>query len=347
MNKIIGVKMVRTGTMVKKAKSLRGNAIRWLDKNLHGKTFSKRYDDAKRLLNRAATIRSKLEYDFPKPGMKMRGQREKLYAEYQEVVAELTSDVDDAIKQMTKLRGIFLASDNSIQRAEYDSQIKKLKTRLDDFREYAKWVPADLKRREYRKADAAIAAALSPATVPKKRVPSTKETKEARKELRGVASEMKEIKSKRAAAKSPAKKATLARELNKLRSKRTRLQAKLEVPAETAVAVAPKKKKETAVAKKIMPKKKEREMAFTEAEVEKFNRKQKSVANDKKMIAALKEARVLTKEMAARRKSGKSLAGIRRKRFEAFARYMGLGGNPERVPEDILKAMIKEGKRMG
>ncbi len=343
--------MGQKGVIVKKAESLRGNAIRWLDKNLNGKTFSQRYRDAGTLFNKAAAARNKLEYALPKPSMKMRGQiareREKLYAEYKNAVAEITSDVEDALKQMKKLRGAFLASENSEQRAQYDAQIKKLKNRLDDLRGYAKWVPADLKRREYRKADAAIAAVLSPKSIPSKRVPTSREKKEARKELKEVASGMKDLKTKRAVAKSPAKKATLAREINKLRAKRTRLQAKLEVPAETSVAVAPKKKKKTAVAKKIMPKKKEREMVFTEADVEKFNTKQQNMAERREMLAALKEARALTKEMAARKKAGKSIAGVRRKRFNAFARYMKLGGNPERVPVNILKAMIDEGKKMG
>ncbi len=359
--------MGQKGILVKKAKTLRGDAVRWLDKNLQGKTFSQRYLDARKLFNVAGNARSKLEYALPKD-IKLRGklakEREKLYTQYNDAISELTTDVEDALKQMKKLRGEFLASESAGQRVEYDEQMKKLKTRLDDLREYAKWVPADLKRREYRRADATINAALSPETVPKRRVPVTK----VRKELREVASEMKDLKSKRAAAKSAAKKLTFARQINKLRAKRGRLQAKLEIPVETAVAskeeemdftkFASKAERKrffaeqekvigaTAVAK-IMPNKKDREMVFTEADTEKFDRKQRNVAGKKEMLAALKEARVLTKEMAAKKKAGKSMAGVRRKRFEAFARYMELGGNPERVPKNILKAMIEEGRRMG
>jgi hypothetical protein len=353
MSKINGVIMGQRGTMVKKAESLRGDAVRWLDKNLNGKTFSQRYEDAGKLLQAAGNARSKLEYSFPKD-MKLSGQiakeRAKLYTHYKDAIAELTADVEDALQQMKKLRGAFLTSESAGQRAEYDSQIKKLKIRLDDLREYAKWVPADLRRREYREADAAIAAALSPASVPRKSALSARERKEIRTKRDEVAAEMKELKSKRAAAKSPAKKATLARAIYKLRTTRDKLKSRLEAPiAETAVAVAPKKKEpaKKAIAKVGMPKKKDHEMVFTEAEVEKFDRKQQSMAEQEEMFAAIKKARALTKEMAARRKAGKSLAGVRRKRFEAFARYVELGGNPERVPVDILKAMIKEGKRMG
>gem|GEM_PF-4903552 len=345
--------MGQKGTMVKKAESLRGDAVRWLDKNLNGKTFSQRYQDARSLLHKASAARSKLEYSFPKD-MKISGQiareRAKLYTNYKDAIAELAADVEDALKQMKKLRGDFLASESAGQRAQYDLQIKKLKTRLDDLREYAKWVPADLRRREYRQADAAIAEALSPKTVPRKNALSAKERKEIRLKRDEVVAEMNELKSKRAAAKSPAKKATLARAINKLRTKRDRLKAKLKAPAETAVAVATKKETtpKKALAKKVgMPRKKEYEMVFTEAEVEKFRKKQKSMAEDKKMFAALKEARAFTKEMTARKKAGKSIAGVRRKRFEAFARYVKLGGNPERVPVNVLKAMIEEGKKMG
>ncbi len=371
MSKIIGGNMGQRGTMVKKAESLRGDAVRWLDKNLHGKTFSQRYGDARELLHKASAARSRLEYGLPKD-MKLRGQiakeREKLYTQYKDAVAELTSDVEDAITQMKKLRGAFLASESAGQREEYDAQIKTLKKRLDDFREYAKWVPADLKRREYREADAAIAEALSPKTVPRKSVPSP----EVKKELQEVTSEIKELKAERDSAKSAAKKATLARQINKLRAKRDLLKAKLEeIPAETAIASKEAEmdftkfaskaernrffaeqertiEKEMALAKKVgMPLKKEHEMIFTEAEVEKFDRKQQSLAEQKEMLAALKEARAFTKEMNVRKKAGKSLAGVRRKRFEAFARYMKLGGNPEMVPVNILKAMIAEGKKMG
>ena len=364
--------MGQKGTMVKKAESLRGDAIRWLDKNLHGKTFSQRYGDARELLHKASAARSRLEYGFPKD-MKLRGQiakeREKLYTQYKDAVAELTSDVEDAITQMKKLRGAFLASESAGQRAEYDAQIKTLKKRLDDFREYAKWVPADLKRREYREADAAIAEALSPKSVPRKSVPSP----EVKKEFREVTLEIKEFKAERDSAKSAAKKATLARQINKLRAKRDRLKSELEAPA-ALVAAAPKKEEEdhmdftkfasnaerkkfeAAIDKAIegqmvlakkgsgMPGKKERKAASS-AGTEIFERKQMRKEEKKEMLAALKEAREIDADIKARQKAKppKSIAGLRKKWFNKWVEAIQLGADLGKAPTKVVKAMHDRG----
>jgi len=377
MRKKIGEEMGQKGTMVKKPQTLRGDAVRWLDEQLHGKTFTQRYEDAARLLAHAGELRDRLEYALPKD-MKVRGQRAKIYEEYKSIVAQLTADVEDAIQQMTKLRGKFLASENAGQREQYDNQLKLLKSRLDDFRRYAKWVPADLRRHEYRKADAAIAEALSPKAVPTKSAPSP----ETRKELREVNKEMKELKAEREEAKGKEKKATLARRINKLRSKRERLRAELEAPA---VAAGPKKKEEVmdftkfaskaerdkffaeqhraefresmdrvidktiaklekeAEKKGLMPEKKEAEMVFTEAENERYEREHSPEAEKKRMLAAMRDARKLNKEIAAKKKAGKSIAGLRRKWFEKWVEAVQLGADLEKVPRKVLEEMAKKG----
>lgn len=153
-----------------KKKGLRGGAIIWLDQNLKGKTYTQRFNDAGNLLNLAATARGALEANLPKISSKRKDVKF-TYNQYRTAVLEIAADISDAVNQMKRLRPKFAKSPHKAQLKEYDAQMAKLEERLADMKHYAKWLPHELKRHEFKRVDDVLnteVASLSPRTRPVK-----------------------------------------------------------------------------------------------------------------------------------------------------------------------------------
>lgn len=84
-------------------------------------------------------------------------------------------------------------------------------------------------------------------------------------------------------------------------------------------------------------------MVITEKEAEELQQAAEREEKTQRQVA-FKRAREYGKEMARLKKEGKPTGAIARKRFEAYAEYIALGGDLGKVPMNVAKALYEEGR---
>jgi TolA-binding protein len=88
-------------------------------------------------------------------------------------------------------------------------------------------------------------------------------------------------------------------------------------------------------------------MVFTQEELDELEKKTGQAtrqAGKQERRDALRKARRFGKEMARLRKEGKPTGAAARRRYDAFSEYVALDGDLEKVPTNVVKQLLKEGK---